>query len=294
MNFAHADERETTHIDQVAAALDGATVAVGGTASFVDVPVVVSADLSGRNEIELATISRPDPFDDTLRFHFTILPTAVSTKCGRLDFQPELMTYSWQFTVTESGGPSMKFQLIARCSDLLTTAVVGGTPSTEPVFILQRCDGDSVYEADRAPGRLDGCPADTLLSEADLVAGTVSDRVVQWDVPLSSMGASIGSLIESISMAVAYSVGPVQTGTLAAPISARRAYRVPGPSVRLGIAPAGVAVQDVTLTEDGTVQAGGAFSGQIPTPTEPGEYVVVVQACHGAGNCGLASTTITI
>lgn len=311
MSSALADPGETTHVDQVTATVGATAVEVAGTASFVDVPVQLGPGNpdqptdealepipQGNRAMKQLTISRPDPFGPTLKFTAELVKSA-ELPAGMFT-APEVITYRWRFIVSESGGPPIRFQLIARQSDLLYSTLIEGAPSAEPKFFLQRCDGDSAWEVESPTGTppTDGCPASSVFDEVTPIEGEMSDNAVEWDVPLSAIGAQAGSRIDPDGT---YAVSPVlSAGSITLPLGAgiayipTRPYRVPGPSIRLGIAPIGVPMQDVTLTEDGTVQPDGAIGGRLPTPVEPGEYVVVVQACNGPSNCGLASTTITI
>lgn len=283
---ASADPQEATHVDSLAAAAFGSTIAVSGQASFVDAPIQVGEDAIGDTELSsiggdatplgddltTATIARPDPFKNTLTFTL-----GIANQPPQLNGVPEAILYNWSIAV--DGLPD-------RANGLSLQAIrtgQGEKPGASPVFRIMQC-------TENADGDVE---CDTLTQ----LSGKIVDGVVQWQVPMSQINANPGTII-------------TQRGDVTSTLGASgRAwfwdfggdamfmdfdYTVPGPTVRLGIAPAGTPPELVELTGTATLSSDGSFTGTLPAPGEPGDYVVVAKACHGTASCGLAGTTITI
>lgn len=271
---ASANPGEGTHVDGIAAVLHSGGVEISGQATFVDVPVVVAEDGTDDasrapigDDLTTLLISRPDPFDPTVTF---TLGVANEPPVGL----PEALVYSWTFRVRTAGGPSTTYELSAK------RAVQVDGPRIGPVFKLHACDAQWP------------CPV------IDILTGTMANGVVEWDVPLTAIGAQVGSVINGSQAKVIFVSEyrtPVRSGRVLfdqTPAS-EVGYTVPGPSVRVGIAPAGTAPENVALTVDGSLDNDGTFTGQLAAPSVPGDYVVAAKACHPADSCGLATTTVT-
>lgn len=271
---AGAEPSPVSTVDSVSAVPGPGGVAVTGQATLVDVPVVVGKDKSGGaspvpigDDLTSATISRPHAFGDTLTFSVGIANPPPS-----LDGIPELITYAWAFLIWSPGDGLKTFDLQAYRSSQWHTP-----DSTEPVFMLYRGFG----------------PADG--DEIGPVSGSMAGGVVEWHVPISAIGAQPGSVIVRSLLQANITFAGAECCTLDSidPLTTKP-YTVPGPSVRLGIAPAGTAPEDVPLTVDAALAADGTFTGALPAPTTPGAYTVVTQACYGTTSCGQGATSITV
>lgn len=154
----------------------------------------------------------------------------------------------------------------------------GINPSTDPIFNLSQNSEDG------------------FLHVATLT-GKMADGVVQWTVPMGLLGAQPGSVIGSYGEVAPGSHGGVpgvityynNTGGDAITVDD---YKVPG-SVMLGIAPAGTPIEEISATTPASLRNTGAFSGQLPLPTEPGTYTVVAVACAAVDVCSTGTTSVT-
>lgn len=267
---AAADPGDATHVDAVDASVVGETLSVTGMATFVDASAPIGGDPVGDSltptpatDITTLTIARPDPAGP-LRFTMGI---ADQPPTGGV---PEVVHYNWDFSV-DLGVP-LTLQAI-RSSQAEQPA------SADPVFRLLSCAEGSCEVVTTLTGRMEG-------------------GVVEWEVPLSAIGATEGSIIE-------------QAGNIVSTLGASGVawfvnfggddafmddfYTVPGARVRIGSAPAGTPEDSVALTQSATVDlADGSFAGTLPKPTEPGDHIVVAEACYGPKNCGRGSTTVTV
>lgn len=272
-----ADPGTETHVDSVAAALTGSVLSVSGEATFVDVPVQIATDPAGDATIPAggvdllaATIERPSPTTSSLRFTMKI-GDAIPAVFG----VPEAVHYSFFFGVGQDGNDA-QFLL----QSLRTAAA--NQPSANPMFRLLRFNGTS------------------CCTPVASVPGTMTGDEITWTAPLSQMGLQPGSTITG---------HPVGTRQIQIQLGASGVqwlnngqpdfmfidteYEVPGPSVTIGVAPAGTPVDEVPLTASATVSGGSSFVGAIPAPG-PGSYVVVAKACYTSTSCGVSSTTIDV
>lgn len=259
---AGADDQGTTHVDEVAASRSGGTLFVSGSATFVDVPGEVMTDPGDGILVDVTsgTISRPDPTSSTLEFTLNI--SAVSTDWPN-------MVYLWPIMV--DGNDTGLFLMGSRI----------GAISTNPTFILARNEGDG-------------------FSTVANVQGSLTADAITWKVPLFRLGADGGSLLSG----GGGSNPEVRTGTAGLFYCCTTAdqfdnwfledYRVPGASVEIGIADAGTPPALVPLTGSASV-SGSSFTGGLDVSgLAAGDYVVVAKACYGEGNCGIATTNVTI
>lgn len=288
---AFADPGNTSHVDVVTATVDVGGIAVTGRATFVDVPGVVGEDAADDavgsavplgHELTTATISRLDPFGDMLRFTLGIANQPETDP--ETNGVPEFVVYRWDFTVAMGTAQQRDVTLRA-----WRTSQGRNRLQREPWFETSVCTND------------DDCANRNG-------TGSMGDGTVAWDV---RMGQDIGlGQIGQAGDVISADGQNIQVTSSAAgaepPDSAAdgvvvlddmatdTAYTVPGPGVRIGIAPAGTAPQDVPLTVAGTVNSQGAFTGRLPKPATPGAYTVAVQACHGADSCGITATNVTV
>lgn len=286
-----------SYVDEVTAVVGSGGIAVTGQATFVDVPVVVGEDPAGDadgavvplgHDLTTVTISRPDPFADMVRVAVDLEnqpPLVVGTV-------PEILRYRWAFTVT-TGGKTTEVMLMAYRSSTSTNALQGFPhKSADPFFEVHVCPGGGNCQHFYG------------------TSGSMENGIVAWDLPLG-MDSTQGQIGGHTGSMITGEVGHPGTprdfpvvAEAAAPgililsvldrMAVDTAYAVPGPGVRIGIAPAGTPPENVPLTVPGTVTSLGAFTGHLPTPDTPGEYTIVAQACHGTNSCGIATTNITV
>lgn len=269
-----ADPTQASTVDSISAVLGPDGVAVSGHATFVDVPVTIGQDPSGDaspapigDDLTSATISRPDAFGDLLTFRLDIANPPPT-----VDGIPEFLTYAWMFAIRSPGGEPKVFDLQA-----YRTSQWDAPGGVDPVFVLYRC------------------PKPWTCSKIGTLGGAMAGGVVEWNVPLAAIGALPGSVIgPSIVQANVSVSGLAELVVLDQGPANTKDYTVPAASVRLGIAPAGTAPQDVPLTVHGTPAEDGTFTGEVPAPATPGAYTVVARACYGPASCGLGATSITL
>lgn len=293
---ATAEPDATTHVDSVSVTPSAGSLAVSGHASFVDGPPQVAEDPTGDvalhnyllqvgrpsgvslgDDLVTAQIASPDPLKPNLTFTL-----GVANQPPMLNGTPEGLNYLWYVYV--EGEPFVLWA--ARSSQF-----AAGGPSADPVFELRKCE----------PAPVGGSP---ICHTVATLEGVMADGVVQWQVPMSRIGAKPFSVVGSQRIHTVWGVsGPDAVSRQLAYYywsgdqMRGPGYRVPAPVVEVGIAPAGTPAESVELTDTAEVDDAGSFSAMIPAPAEPGEYVVVARACVGwawMGNCGLATTTVTI
>lgn len=295
---AAADPGESTHVDNVAAAVGADQISVTGQASFVDTPVVVGEDGSGDaavsaaplgHELTAASIAK-DPLSN--RTTFTV---DVANQPPALGGVPEAITYRWDFKVPKfynRGWGERSFRLEATRTDVAVTKA-GATPG-DPVFTLYSCTDNGCYK--------DWDSVQSASAGLEILSGTMTDGTVQWNVALEHL--LIRTFGDYPPMTDAWLSGGEIVTTSIAVVDAQEQqsdeipsvanYPIPGVSVRVGIAPAGTAAEDVPLTAAGSIESDGAFTASLPTPSEPGAYTVVAKACYGGGTCDTATTDLTV
>lgn len=192
------------------------------------------------------TLSIADPMDQT----FTL---------------PELVAYHWLIKVT-NGGSSIFYLLQSMRSGQYDRAV----PNPEPLFRVNSC------------GTLaSGAP--NCFQTAAFVPGVMANGIVQWQVPVSLIGAFDGAMIEQGEANGVYSVINASGAAFSkgyGDLMEASPYVV-GPAVHVGIRKT---TQDPTTMKYDTLAAlgpDGSFVGKITTPKTAGSYVVSVRACHG-------------
>lgn len=266
-----------THVDSVSATVGSSTLAVSGTATFVDTPGVVATDASGDavpamlgTDLTSGTISR-DPATNNLVFSVGIadeVPGAFGV--------PEVMHYGWAFGVGEDGSGGYWLLQAVRTAQ----AVQAGA---DPMFRLMQF-------------RADGTCCDPRAA----LTGTMALGKVTWTVAMSRISATTGTLLtphpaRPVQVQIGASAQQWLNSGQPDQMFYEDTYAIPGITVQLGVAPAGTPLDQVNLTVNANVtQSTGAFSGAVPKPASPGSYVVVAKACFVAGVCGMGSTTITI
>jgi hypothetical protein len=278
---AHADPGTATHIDSLTATVGASTIQVSGAATFVDAPKLVGQDGADAAvpgigaDIRDITISRVPP-KGAVKFTLSIAdqpPTIFGI--------PETVAYLWDITV-KTGTSESSYELWA--ARTAQNASFGGT---DPVFRRYICTPNPTP------------PPDVNCGSAVTVPGRMQDGVVEWQVPANQISASPGSVITSSAIEVNPTASGVIWGGLRLDLGGAaqdEEYVVPGPTVQLGIAPAGTPAAQVPLATAGVVNTTtSAFTGSVAKPSQAGEYVLVAQACFGAGSCGeRSSTAVTV
>jgi hypothetical protein len=224
---AGADPGSLSHVDSLTATVAGSAIQITGAATFVDVPVTVATDAANDSalngfatDLVKGTIARPDPARSELRFTLEI-SDPVSTTHG----VPEVVHYS--YFLSAGPNPNDGWLLLAA-----RTAQLNATGSTSPMFRLDRF-------------RADGTCCD-IVSQ---LSGSMADGKISFTVPFGPLGLSPGKAIEAHSRLVQVQLGASGFSRLnnGQPdfMSVEETYTVPGPQVRLGIAPAGVMSRDI-------------------------------------------------
>jgi hypothetical protein len=261
--FASASADATpTSVDQLSATAGASGIAVSGSATFVDVPVSATdatgdSTPAGGTDLKTATISAPQV--GKLRFQLTLndaLPQLSSAPAS---------VYLWPLTIN---GESTGLNLHA------SRLQAGTAPSTPRLRVVTVLSGSITTVAD--------------------VPGSMADGVIEWNVPLSTIGAAPGSEITS-DAAITEVVGTAGVGTVNQnydDMSAPDIYVVPGRIVQLGIGPATAADDAIALTTSATAAANGTFTKTLPTPSSPGQYRIVAQACFGPLSCSVVRSVI--
>lgn len=342
---AEVDAAEGTRITSLIADSDATTVTVSGTATFVDTPVMTLQRNKVPNSIGhpnpyLMHASRPDPFGNTLRLtvHSAVDDDAYAPWQGSREMfntKFALIDGEWDYfdPATHSYGLGARyFRVSVVTNDPVTSTVVTGFPSLDPVFYIQSC---KYWSDGTVPGFNDdfggigvdvptqeGCA--NVLNASTAISGTFTrtedEIVVEWDISLDAIEADGDTYLArcqthqwSHTVYNWYPAGPVTGGgdvcgmlvqnfNGSDPDEARN-YIIPVPEVRMGIAPAGTPVSEVGLTVTGQVEPSGSFSGQLPAPAQPGEYLIVAEACYDGqrdwnfepvrNNCDVSTSTVT-
>lgn len=264
-----------THVDSVSATAGSSTIAVSGTATFVDVPVTVGEDGSGDAavagigaDLTTAKIERPVGFNQ-LKFTLGIADQPPAA------FGVPNIVYNWGVSADgEDAGLTLGASRM--------WVGVGVAPSPDPTFKLLSLAGGN-------------------FSEVATLSGVMAGGIVQWNASLAQVRAVNGGILsvgaQGIESTTGFGGAVFFNGGLGGDTGFAEDYTVPFASVKLGIASEGTPVEDVALTVNaGTVNATtGAFSGTLPKPLAgSGAYIVVAQACYSPTVCGTASTTITV
>ena len=274
MGAASADPGSATHVDSVNGSAGSSTVAITGSATFVDVPKLLGTDGTGDatvagigGDVTTMTIARPNPASPNLLF------TMGVADLGATNGTPPI-GYFWPVSVddTDSG-----FYLEARNISLAFPTAAA------PTFKLMQDQPDG-------------------FADIATLTGTMGAGKVTWTMGMSRIAALVGSVVGQGGAGGGLGSAAGAPGALRLNANAGgdgaaldEAYTVPGAKVSVGIAPAGTDESAVALTGTATVNTTtGAFSGSIPKPAQAGSYIVVAQACYAPDNCGLKSTTITI
>ena len=283
-----------TSIVRLAATRDGATVIVGGAATFGgQTAVTVGTYAPGDStqpaalgyDLLRAQISQPEPKTGDLVFE---LQLAELPATGGL---PEAARYTWDFAVNPGTGNVIPFEIDGKLTD-----VVRRQTTRVPAFVLR---GDCT-SANNVITCTDVATLDATMDPAtDRITVTLPRALLEAHakVPVAGTAIEPATICEGISSkAAAYfsacggAAGPA-TGDVIAQDSEVDVYRVAGRTVRLGIVPAGSAP---AYTTSGTLADDGSFSGSLDVSgLAPGSYDVVARACFGT-NCGTASVPITI
>lgn len=247
----------------------------------------------------------------------------------------------WDYDNLEHNSfPQMRyFRASVVTNDPVASMMVTGSPGFDSVFYLQRCKyftdnatpgdpregGGPLYD-DFLPTQ-EGCAS--ALNASTEISGTLTrtenEIMVEWDLPFDAIDANAdtyfarcdarqwnhavynawGSYVWPLGNATGggYFCNLMVTGGGFTNLDVARNYIVPVPEVRMGIAPVGTPVSEVGLTVTGQVESGGSFGGQLPAPAQPGEYLIVAEACYDGyrdfdfepvrNNCDVSTTTVT-
>lgn len=182
---------------------------------------------------------------------------------------PAVMHHTWGFAVV-NGDRAAEFSLQALNGGAVQATVLEGATPADDVFQLVTCP-----------------PDDNTACTSTPLTGAITDQGVSFDVPNTAVGIATGSLITSAGNGLQTNLAASDLAWLNGPIGteavAPEDLAVPAGDVKVGVAPAGTAVEDVALTTTAPVK-GKAYTVTLPRPAA-GQHVVVVQACHG-GVCG--------
>lgn len=277
-------QEEGTRVEEVTATRSGGFLVVDGSATFVDQPKVVGEDPADDAtakgigaEITRATLSSA-PLASRVKFTLEI-----ADQPPQVNGVP-VVYYNWSVSVIHSGGTTNEFLLQAN------RAPGSGLPNTDPVFRILTCTQDPDTGQDTC-------------TESSRVTGTIGDGVVELDVPLLRIGASSGDILRAGRDGVVATLGagvPAEGDiwflNFGGDSVSVEDYTLPGATVSLGLAPAGTPPETVVTPNEATVNAStGVFDAALDVGgMGPGTYVLVAKACYGSGNCGLASTDVTL
>jgi hypothetical protein len=273
-----------TTIESFGATVGATTINVSGSASFVDEPFLAAVDGTDpanhgklpATDLTSATISRPQPAANSLRLNIGVgnLPPAAAGV-------PVVLYYIWNIMVTPPSGDAREFLILANRA---SSADAG---NTDPDFKLWTC------VTDPTTGTGD-------CTEAAALTGAFTETGIDINLPTNVIGAVPGSTIsaggDNISVITgggAPGVGEAYGGVFLDQITVIEDYVVPGPTVQVGVAPAGTAAADVTLSKAGTFKTDGTFTATVPRP-EAGSHVVAARVCYTAADCVLTSTDVTV
>lgn len=265
-----------TAVDDLSATAFGSLLDVRGRATFVDVPVQVGEDAQADSlvpgigaDLVTASIARPDPFGPTLVFS-----VGVADAPPALDGAPEIVNYDWRFDDPASDDPGTGYVLAAWRS---AQWVRPGT--LDPAFHLWHCTEAT------------GCAVRAALP------GSFGQGTVRWMVPMDLIGAGPGDVITPGTSGVTARVGlsALIFSSFAYDQMAVEEYVVPGPSVEIGLGPAGIPDGAVPLAPAEGIATDGSFWGYLETAgLPPGDHKVVARACLTASNCGVASLAVAL
>jgi hypothetical protein len=264
----------TTEITDLSATASGKNVSVSGSASFGEAPVMVGEDPVGDNtggsagavglDIEKLFISQPTADSSTLLFTIKL----ASLTGGGL---PDSVQYNWDIAVNggvPAGGTSWSIKS-ARTSQYYQTG------SVEPYAGVHSC----VRNPDT------GVYSCTARANVPAVFDPSSSEI-RISVPLSVIQAGAGADITAWPRnGDPVWVQPAALGAVTPGVTfdgaGHEEYTVPTRTVRLGIAPAGTPVQNVSFSKVATVNGSGGFSGTVTAPSA-GSFDAWARACFGA------------
>lgn len=256
-----------TTVDELAAGASDARIDVTGAASFAEPPMLVGQDSASDARppgvgAEIATATAASTHaDGTIRFTLSVRDQTDGTG-GTL---PETVRYLWG---AQFGDESRILEATVRADGAAFT----------PRFRL--LDGDE--------------------TEIASLQGTMEDGIVRIDVPLETLGAATGDVLRA---GATYGLGtyasPAGLATITqAPldtIAVVDPYVVPGPTVRVGIAPAGTPPHAVDAAVPATVASDGSFEATLDASgLDAGSYTVAVRACYGPAVCDTETVEITL
>lgn len=255
---------DPTSVDSTSATPGTNSITVTGSATFRDVSVQTGTDGSGDATVagtDLTKASISSPVANRIKFRLDI-----ADPLPELSSSPAAVTL-WPITVD---GNNTGLNLHA------SRARVGATPNTPHLRVVTIAAG-------------------TITTIAN-VNGTMAGGIVEWDVPLTTIGAQAGSVIIS-EAPITVIPGISGVGTLNGnnfdDMFAEEPYTVPSRTVVLGVGAAGDPDGAIALNIPATVAPSGSFAAELPKPTAGG-YRVLAKACFGPQSCGTGSAPFTV
>lgn len=262
-----ASAGDTTTLAITNAAVDGATITVGGLLTLgadATTPFTISTDPQGDARIPAGGL---DLGDSTIHADFSgSSPRLVVQQKifgGLADDSPSGLGFSWPIRI-DAGG-------------------------SEPQWLGAGSSNTNFPPSDGWWTGLCTNGADGWLCDS-AVPGTVTEDAVTWSVPFNTISARPGLVVSGstahggrpnafIWPSVLVTAGPASIDTALAPSE----YVIPG-LVEAGLAPAGAPVGAVTWAAEGPfAHRTGTYQLKVPTPAQAGAYDLWVRSCFGDG-----------
>jgi hypothetical protein len=265
-------------VDSLSASVSGNTITAEGVATIAgSADVVVGTDAQGDAAthssfgipsvpltglgMDMTSASiKQDPANDRLVFTLKI-----ADPMDQIFTLPEVIAYHWLIKVT-NGSSSIYYQLQAMRSGQYERTL----PSAAPRFLVNSCS--SLASGDP-----------NCFELAGYVDGVMANGIVQWQVPVSLIGAFRGSTIVQSAPGQVRSIFSASGAAYFADHgdTIETLPYVVGPAVHIGIRKSN---QDPELTKYQDLAAlgpDGTFVGKIARPSTPGAYVLSARACNG-------------
>lgn len=284
-----AQEELTTITDLTVEPLGAGLIEIEGSADFIAAAQEVALDAVGDHmaapvpapsgtDLQSATIQAVNPRE--VSFALTLADPTPATGV------PEAISYGWEFRA-DNAVYTLQAHRSATASELLCGAV----------FV---CPGDP-DNIGNGNFRLNVCSTDPDTGQntcsGTAVDGEITEDAIVFTVDSRDIGARDGATINPGDTAINSSASAsgmywYTNGNGGDTMPMYSSYVVPEAVTRIGIAPAGTPIDQVELTETAETRSSGGFDLELAV--EPGEHVVVAQACFGPDNCDLASVDVTV